>query len=74
MGKFKSIVGELTDILLSIAALAVVASIVAGNKVPFLGNVVDGIIGIVDKLSQAGLVGLIALGIILWLFSNRKAP
>jgi hypothetical protein len=39
--------------------------------VPFLGNVVGNIVALVKDLGSNGIVGLIALGIILWLFSKR---
>ena len=37
-----------------------------------LGNVTGNIMALVKSLGDAGLVGLIALGVILWLFSSRK--
>jgi hypothetical protein len=40
--------------------------------VPFFGNVTTNILGLVKALGDAGLVGLITLGIILWLFAGRK--
>ena len=44
----------------------------AGPQVPFVGNVVSNIVAMVNELGKNGIVGLIALGIILWLFSNRN--
>ena len=41
-------------------------------NVPFLGNVVGNIVAMVNELGKNGIVGLIALGIILWLFSHRS--
>ena len=38
---------------------------------PFFGQVVDNLTGLVGKLGSNGLVGLIVLGLILWLFSGR---
>ena len=43
-----------------------------GANLPFFGNVVTNIMALVGELGKNGLVGLIALGIILWLFANRK--
>jgi hypothetical protein len=74
MDRIKSLIGELTDVFLSLAALAIVAAVLVGANVPFLGNVPANITGIITGLADKGLVGLIALGVILWLFSNRRAP
>jgi len=45
--------------------------LVGGANIPFFGNVTANIMAIVKELGANGLVGLIALGVILWLFSNR---
>ncbi len=67
----KSWISALIEIGLLLLALAIVASLLAGDAVPFFGDVVANITGLVKQLGDSGLVGLIALGIILWLFSNR---
>jgi hypothetical protein len=53
-------------------ALGIAMALLAGPQVPFLGNVVANIISLVNELGKNGIVGLIALGVILWLFSNRN--
>ena len=53
-------------------ALGIAMALLAGRNVPFLGNVVGNIVAMVNELGKNGIVGLIALGIILWLFSNRS--
>ncbi len=68
----KSWIGALTEIGLMLLALGIVAALLAGPTVPFLGNVVGNIVALVKDLGSNGLVGLIALGIILYLFSNRR--
>jgi len=52
-------------------AFAIVASLLVGSKLPFFGGVVDNIVGLINQLGSQGLVGLIALGVILWLFAKR---
>ncbi len=70
---FKGWIGALTDILLMLLALGIAAALlVGGGNVPFVGNVVGNIVALVKDLGSNGLVGLIALGVILWLFSNRR--
>jgi hypothetical protein len=51
--------------------LAIVLSILVGGTLPFFGSVVANLTGLVKDLGSNGLVGLIVLGVILWLFSNR---
>jgi hypothetical protein len=70
----KSWVGALTDLGLTLLALGIVAALlVGGANIPFFGNVAGNITAFVKDLGSQGLVGLIALGFILWLFSNRSA-
>lgn len=64
-------ISALIEIGLLLVALAIVASLLAGDTVPFFGGVVGNIINLVKELGTNGLVGLIALGFIIWLFSNR---
>jgi hypothetical protein len=65
-------VGSLTEVALMLLALGIALALLAGPQVPFLGNVVNNIIGMISELGKNGIVGLIALGVILWLFSHRS--
>ena len=68
----KSWIGALTDLGLMLLALGIVcALLVGGANIPFFGNVTANIMAIVKELGANGLVGLITLGVILWLFSHR---
>lgn len=69
----KSWVGALTELGLMLLALGIVAALlVGGQNLPFFGNVAANIIAFVKDLGANGLAGLIALGVILWLFANRS--
>jgi hypothetical protein len=70
LGKVKAWIGGLTEIGLML--LAFVAALLVGSNLPFFGNVTGNIMALVKSLGDAGLVGLIALGVILCLFSSRK--
>ena len=70
--RIKEWIGSLTEIGLMLLALAIVAALLAGANLPFFGNVTGNIMGLVKSLGDGGLVGLITLGIILWLFAGRK--
>jgi hypothetical protein len=65
-------IGALTEVGLMLLALAIVAALLVGGQLPFFGNVTANIIAFVKDLGGNGLVGLIALGVILWLFSKRS--
>ena len=70
----KTLIGGLTDLGLTLLGLGIVcALLVGGTNIPFFGNVAANITAFVKDLGSQGLVGLIALGFILWLFSNRSA-
>lgn len=68
----KSWIGALTEVGLMLLALGITLALLAGPQVPFLGNVVGNILALVRELGANGIVGLIALGVIIWLFSNRS--
>lgn len=65
--------GEITEIALLLIALGIAAEILFGNTVSFFGgSIVANLTELLNTLGSNGLVGLIALGIILFLFHRRK--
>ena len=64
LGGFTTTVHELTRVVISLLALAIVVSLL-NNDVPFFGNVAGNIVNLVNELGSAGIVGLIAAVIIL---------
>ncbi|NRA08323.1 MAG: hypothetical protein HRU02_09175 [Myxococcales bacterium] len=65
---------QVTELGLLLVALAVVLQILFGSAVPFVGgDVVGNITALVATLGQQGLVGLIALAVIVYLFQRRGA-
>ncbi|MGZ3411863.1 MAG: hypothetical protein ACXWJW_09895 [Xanthobacteraceae bacterium] len=69
IGSLKGWIGALTELALMLIALAIAMSLLVGGTVPFFGNTTANIISFVDSLSKAGLIALL---LILWLFSHRK--
>jgi hypothetical protein len=65
-------IGALTEVGMMLLAFAIVCALLVGSQLPFFGSVVGNIMALVGDLGKNGLVGLIALGLILWLFSPRK--
>ena len=73
LNQVRTWIGSLTDIGLSLIGLGIVLGILVGNKLPFVGDVVGNLTALITTLGAAGLVGLIALGIIIWLLRSRSA-
>ncbi len=74
LDKITSGVAAATGIAISLISLAIVLQVVFGGTVPFLGgDVIGTIVGIVQQLGDAGLVGLIAAGILWRLLSTDDA-
>ncbi|MGR3342374.1 MAG: hypothetical protein ACU0DI_03975 [Paracoccaceae bacterium] len=68
----KKVISSITDIGVALLALAIIASLLVGPaNMAFLGDVVGNITSLVSQLGNSGLAGLIALGVVLWLFQNR---
>ena len=70
LNALKGWIGALTEVALMLLALGIVLALLAGPQVPFLGNVVGNIVALITDLGKAGVTGLIALGVILWVFSK----
>ena len=66
----KGAVGSLSELALLALAIAV-QLLVGGTNMSFFGNVVANIQNLVSGLGNGGLSGLIAVGIILWLFGKK---
>ena len=65
---------EVTELGLLLVALAVVLQLLFGSSIPFIGgDVVGNITSLVGQLGQNGLVGLISVAIILYLFQRRPS-
>jgi hypothetical protein len=73
LGELKKWLGEITEIFLLLIAIGIAVEILFGSTVPFFGGVVANLTKLLNTLGQNGLVGLIALSIILWLFYRKKA-
>jgi ABC-type enterochelin transport system permease subunit len=70
--EIKKWIGEVTEILLLLIAVAIAVEILFGGTVPFFGGVVANLTGLIDSLGENGFVGLIAMAIIFFLFYRRK--
>ncbi len=73
LDKIKGWLMEIVEVGLILVALGVVLQILLGSPLPFIGNVVQNLMALIKQLGDGGLIGLIAIAVILWLFSRRKA-
>ncbi len=71
--QIKKWIGEITEISLLLIALGIAGEILFGSAVPVFGGIVTNLTGLLNTLGENGLVGLVALAIILFLFQKRKA-
>ncbi len=66
-------VGQVTEVGLALIALGIVIQILFGENATFLtGDIVGNLINLIRALGENGLVGLIALGIILYLYNKSR--
>ncbi len=71
----KKWLGEITEIALLLIALGIAIEILFGEAVTFLGGetgIVSNMTALLSTLGDNGLVGLIALAIIFFLFYRRQ--
>ena len=61
---FSGTIHSLTQVVIALLGLGIVVSLLGGN-VPFVSGIADNIVGLVQGLGDAGIVGLVAAVIIL---------
>ena len=71
--EIKKWLGEVTEIFLLLIAIGIAVEILFGSAVPFFGGIDANLTALISTLGENGLVGLIALSIILFLFYRKKA-
>ncbi|MFB3055455.1 MAG: hypothetical protein ACE1ZY_09030 [Alphaproteobacteria bacterium] len=72
LDKIKGWLMEIVEVGLILIALGVVLQILLGSPLPFIGNVVQNLMTLIKVLGDGGLIGLIAIAVLLWLFSKRR--
>ena len=65
--------GEITEIALLLIAVGIAVEILFGASVPFFGGIVSNLTALITSLGDNGLVGLISLSIIFYLFNKTRA-
>ena len=63
---------QIAEVGLTLIAAAVVLEIIFGSAVPFIGiSILGNITALSSQLGEQGLVGLISLAVIVWLYNRR---
>ncbi len=71
--RVKGWVNRITELGLGLIALFIVIQILFGRAAPFVGtDIIGNLTALLDQLGDNGLVGLVALAIIIWLFQRRN--
>ena len=67
----KSWIGGLSSVALSLVGLSIILQVLFGDNVVFVPmDVIGNISSLVSSLGSSGLVGLITVGVIYWIFKN----
>ena len=68
----KSWLKQIAEVGLLVIAAAVVLEIIFGSPVEFVGlSILDNITALTRELGEQGLVGIISIAIIVWLYLRR---
>ena len=68
----KSWLKQIAEVGLLVIAAAVVLEIIFGSPVEFVGlSILDNITALTRELGEQGLVGIISIAIIIWLYLRR---
>ena len=70
--KIKKYIAGIIEISLLLVALGVVVEILFGDEVPFWGGIMTNLIVLLTTLGENGLIGIVALGIVLYLLHRGK--
>ena len=63
---------QIAEVGLTLIAAAAVLEIIFGSAVPFIGvSILGNITALSAQLGEQGLVGIIAIAVIIWLYNRR---
>ena len=73
LGKTGDWVKGITQISMLLVALGIVWQVLFGSMVSFVGSdIIVNMMAMISSMGDQGLVGLLALGIVFWLFRHYK--
>ena len=63
---------QISEVGLLLISAAVILELIFGSSVPYIGiGILDNITALARDLGEQGLVGIISIGIIVWLYLRR---
>ena len=73
LGKTGDWIKGITQISMLLVALGIVWQVLFGGMVSFVGSdIIVNMMAMISSMGDKGLVGLLALGIVFWLFRHYK--
>ena len=73
ISKIKQIMREIIDFGLLLIVIAIILELLFGPSTPFLGsNIIDNLVTLIQDLGDAGVVGLISIAIIIYLWNKSS--
>ena len=73
ISKIKQILREIIDFGLLLVAIAIIPELLFGPSTPFLGrDIIDNLVSLIQDLGDAGVVGLISIAIIIYLWNKAS--
>ena len=73
LSRIKQIMREIIDFGLLLIAIAIILEVLFGPSSPFLGeNIIDNLVRLVNELGSEGVVGIISVAIIVYLWNRLK--
>ena len=71
LSRIKQIMREIIDFGLLLIAIAIILEVLFGHSSPFLGeNIIDNLVRLVNELGSEGVVGIISVAIIIYLWNR----
>tara|TARA_X000000368_G_scaffold240751_1_gene190115 strand:+ start:4127 stop:4378 length:252 start_codon:yes stop_codon:yes gene_type:complete len=73
LSRIKQIMREIIDFGLLLIAIAIILEVLFGPSTPFLGeNIIDNLVQLINELGSEGVVGIISVAIIIYLWNRLK--
>ncbi len=74
LDRVKGWIKSITGVGLALVPVGLILQVLFDSPTRFVtGDILDNLMGLIAQLGDAGLVGLIALGIVFWLFRGQNA-
>lgn len=73
ISRIKQILREIIDFGLLLIAIAIILEVLFGPSSPFLGkDITDNLVGLFNRLGSEGVVGIISVAIIIYLWNRLQ--